>query len=113
MSTIDVATATRAVDALLHWLSVSLVGVARAIRVVDTKAGSSASSQSGQTSYKPSANGAVQPDSPDLPSPGTQLQRGTFQVLTAHDNGQVQVWEAALGSLQPEFRIGQPGPSAR
>lgn len=36
-----------------------------------------------------------------------------WQVLTAHDNGQMQVWDASLGALQPLLRIGQPTAPAR
>ena len=61
-------------------------------------------------------------DDSALPSQGSgresdgwpQLWEGRpWQVLTAHDNGQMQVWDASLGALQPLLRIGQPTAPAR
>lgn len=36
-----------------------------------------------------------------------------WQVLTAHDSGQVQVWDMTTGVLQPVLRLGHIGASAR
>lgn len=94
-----------------------VTGVARAIRVVDTRQKARASSNlyTGESSdsIRVSATGTSQPDTPGSPSPRLATQEDDFQVLTAHDNGQVQVWGAGSGWLQPVFRIGQAGPAAR
>jgi len=36
-----------------------------------------------------------------------------WQILTAHDNGQVQVWDMSAGTLHPVLKIGAAGSSAR
>lgn len=53
-------------------------------------------------------------------SPGAGSLKGldghrhnSTQVVTAHDNGQVQVWDMSTGFLQPVLRMGVAGPSAR
>ncbi|DBA69568.1 TPA: hypothetical protein ACH3X2_012650 [Trebouxia sp. C0005] len=40
-------------------------------------------------------------------------RRSDWQLLTAHENGQMQVWEASIGMLCPVLRIGTAGPAAR
>ena len=40
-------------------------------------------------------------------------RRSNWQLLTAHENGQMQVWEASDGMLCPVLRIGSAGPAAR
>ena len=45
--------------------------------------------------------------------PPSGHKRNSTQVVTAHDNGQVQVWDMSTGFLQPVLRIGLAGPSAR
>ncbi len=40
-------------------------------------------------------------------------RRSDWQLLTAHENGQMQVWEASTGMLCPVLRIGTAGPAAR
>ena len=70
-------------------------------------------SKSADMGSLPSVDSFSQADSNDMHSPRLAQQSGNFQLLTAHDNGQIQVWEAASGSLQPVCRIGQTGTSAR
>ncbi|KAK9862943.1 hypothetical protein WJX84_012116 [Apatococcus fuscideae] len=36
-----------------------------------------------------------------------------WQLVTAHSNGQIQVWDPSLGSIKPVLRIGDPGSSCR
>ena len=36
-----------------------------------------------------------------------------WQLVTAHSNGQLQVWDPSLGSIKPVLRIGNPGSSCR
>ena len=36
-----------------------------------------------------------------------------WQLVTAHSNGQLQVWDPSLGSLKPVLRIGDPCSSCR
>ena len=45
--------------------------------------------------------------------PPSGHKRNSTQVVTAHDNGQVQVWDMSTGFLQPVLRMGVAGPSAR
>ena len=45
--------------------------------------------------------------------PVSGARRNSTQVVTAHDNGQVQVWDMSTGFLQPVLKIGAAGPSAR
>ena len=53
-------------------------------------------------------------------SPGTDSieavpaqQHSNWQILTAHDNGQLQVWDMSSGTLNPVLKIGAVGPAAR
>ena len=36
-----------------------------------------------------------------------------WQIVTAHENGQIQVWDMTTGVLQPILRMGEVGASAR
>lgn len=36
-----------------------------------------------------------------------------WQLVTAHSNGQLQVWDPSLGSIKPVLRIGDPCSSCR
>ena len=42
-----------------------------------------------------------------------QPQPCDWQLVTAHENGQLQVWDASLGTLQPIMRFGQTGNPCR
>ena len=44
---------------------------------------------------------------------GSPSRGADWQIVTAHDNGQVQVWDMTTGVLQPVFRVGSVGASAR
>ena len=49
----------------------------------------------------------------DKAQPVSGNKGNSTQVVTAHDNGQVQVWDMSTGFLQPVLRMGVAGPSAR
>lgn len=49
----------------------------------------------------------------DTQSPNPGSQQSDSQIVTAHDNGQVQVWDISTGTLQPVLRMGNVGPAAR
>ena len=103
-----------------HQLSFVLAGVARAVRIL-----------SGVVTVQPPAEfirqhsshevlSAMDTSSFSSASPGTgsldpssRHKRNSTQVVTAHDNGQVQVWDMSTGFLQPVLRMGEAGPSAR
>ncbi|KAL0047223.1 hypothetical protein WJX82_010034 [Trebouxia sp. C0006] len=77
------------------------------------------------TRQRSSMQGMDDLDISSLPSVGSQSpltgsidaapsrRRSDWQLLTAHENGQMQVWEASTGMLYPVLRIGTAGPAAR
>lgn len=77
------------------------------------------------TRQRSSMQGMDNLDISSLPSVGSQSpltgsidaapsrRRSDWQLLTAHENGQMQVWEASTGMLCPVLRIGTAGPAAR
>jgi len=77
------------------------------------------------TRQRSSPQGLENMDISSLSSIGTQspmtgsieaapsCSRSDWQILTAHDNGQMQVWEVSTGVLFPVLRIGTAGPAAR
>lgn len=95
-------------------------GVARAIRILSAVVTvrppaefiSQRSSQEGLSAMDTSSISSASPGG------GSQdrldgHKRNSTQVVTAHDNGQVQVWDMSTGFLQPVLRMGVVGPSAR
>ena len=51
--------------------------------------------------------------SPSKPNVGSDPGSSVWQLVTAHSNGQLQVWDPSLGSIQPVLRIGDPGSACR
>ncbi|KAL3162493.1 hypothetical protein ABBQ32_010154 [Trebouxia sp. C0010 RCD-2024] len=99
------------------------LGVARAIRVVSAVVTvrlpadivRQRSSDGALSAMDTSSLSSVTTQSPDLGNtePPSGLKRNSTQVVSAHDNGQVQVWDMSTGFLQPVLRMGLVGPSAR
>lgn len=104
-------------------LSCCWPGVARAIRVVSAVVTvrlpadivRQRSSDGALSAMDTSSLSSVTTQSPDLGNtePPSGLKRNSTQVVSAHDNGQVQVWDMSTGFLQPVLRMGLVGPSAR
>ncbi|DBB01174.1 hypothetical protein WJX77_003342 [Trebouxia sp. C0004] len=108
---------------LQHSQKLKDIGVARAIKalcpIVHVRG------RVAMTRQRSSMQGLENVDISSLSSVGTQSpMTGSFeaapsrrhsdwQLLTAHENGQMQVWEASTGMLCPVLRIGTAGPAAR
>lgn len=105
--------------------SVCVSGVARAIRVLKAvvnvrlppdmmvRQGSSTGNLSAAVDTGSlSSLGTASPQA-GTAQPANGRKHNSMQVLTAHDNGQVQVWDMSTGFLQPVLRMGLAGPSAR
>ena len=72
------------------------------------------SSKHGLDGIETSSLSSVETHSPATGSvEASPSQGGDWQILTAHDNGQVQVWDMTTGVLQPVLRLGTVGASAR
>lgn len=101
-------------------LSFCWPGAARAIRVVSAVVTvrlpadivRQRSSTEALSAMDTSSLSSVTTPSPDLGN--TEPPSGLkTQIVSAHDNGQVQVWDMSTGFLQPVLRMGLAGPSAR
>ena len=98
-------------------------GVARAIKVLSSFVHVRAPINI--TQQRSSETGLENMDTSSLSSVGTQSpgndsieavpthRHSNWQILTAHDNGQMQVWDMSSGTLSPVLRIGAVGPAAR
>ncbi len=101
----------------------SSTGVARAIKALSPIV--HVRGPAAMTRQRSSMQGLEIVDISSLSSVGTQSpmtgsieaapsrRRSDWQLLTAHENGQMQVWEASTGMLCPVLRIGTAGPAAR
>ena len=97
-----------------------LAGVARAVRMMGAVVTVRPPEDFIRQASSDEAVSAVDTSSPSSASPGTGNwdaasghKRNSTQLVTAHDNGQLQVWDMSTGFLQPVLRIGVAGPSAR
>lgn len=99
------------------------VGAARAIRIISAvvtvrppadivRQRSSTGALSAMETGSVSSATTQSPETGSRELPGG-LKHNSTQVVTAHDNGQVQVWDMSTGFLQPVLRMGLAGPSAR
>ena len=98
-------------------------GVARAIKVLSSFVHVRAPINI--TQQRSSETGLENMDTSSLSSVGTQSpgtdnieavpaqRHSNWQILTAHDNGQMQVWDMSSGMLCPVLRFGAVGPAAR
>ena len=72
------------------------------------------SSNHGLDGIDTSSLSSVETHSPATGSAEASPSRGVdWQIVTAHDNGQMQVWDMTTGVLQPVLRVGAVGASAR
>lgn len=95
-------------------------GVARAVRVLNAVVTVRPPAEFMRQRSSQEALSAMDTSSVSSASPGAGSLKGldghrrnSTQVVTAHDNGQVQVWDMSTGFLQPVLRMGLVGPSAR
>lgn len=98
----------------------SLAGVARAVRILSAVVTVRPPAEFIRQRSSQEALSAMDTSSVSSASPGASSLKGldgdrrnSTQVVTAHDNGQVQVWDMSTGFLQPVLRMGVAGPSAR
>ena len=101
-----------------------LTGVARAIKILSAmvtvrppadmvRQRSSNEALSAMDTNGPSSVATPSPRTDSAEAAASGLKCNSTQVVTAHDNGQVQVWDMSTGFLQPVLRMGVAGPSAR
>ena len=106
-----------------HVCLVFLVGVARAIVIMnalvnvklppDMLRQPSCADRLNNVDISSLSSTETVPPQPGAVQPASGAKRNGPQVVTAHDNGQVQVWDMSTGFLQPVLKIGDAGPSAR
>ena len=97
-----------------------LAGVARAVRILSAVVTvrppadiiRRRSSHEALSALDTCSLSSASPGAGSLDPPSGHKHNST-QVVTAHDNGQVQVWDMSTGFLQPVLRMGVAGPSAR
>ena len=101
-------------------MSLCSTGVARAVRILSAVVPVRPPAEFMRQRSSQEALSAMDTNGVSSASPGAGSLKGldghrhnSTQVVTAHDNGQLQVWDMSTGFLQPVLRMGVVGPSAR